>query len=227
MSPAESATPRLPSADLPVRMLQAVLRRRRPRRVLLLGAHGVLPDDFEWPPAAFVVRLCFGDELSDGALRCRGEALPFQGGCFDVVVLMHLLRNGEESSLGEAARVLAPGGELLILGLNAWGWAAHFVNPGRLPALSPAALTTGLRRCSLVRERTEGAGLCGRQRRVEAWPGANTLLRGVKDIHLVHCRHESGSPGVTVMRFSRPRGVPGRSAVAGGFNGGWNRDMCA
>lgn len=227
MSPAEHASPRLPSADLPARMLQSVLRRRRPRRVLLLSSNQVLPDEFEWPPAAFAVKLGLGEEVSTGVVRCRGGALPFQGGCFDVVVLMHLLRNGEEPALGEAARVLAPGGELLILGLNALGWAAHFVNPDRLPVLSPPALSAGLRRCALVRERTEGAGLCGRERRVEAWPGASTLLRAVKDVHLVHCRHESGSPGVTVMRFSRPRGVPGRSAVAGGFNGGWNRDMCA
>lgn len=208
-------------------MLQSVLRRRRPRRMLMLSAQANLPDDFEWPPAAFVVRLGLATEVSGGAVRCRAGALPFHGGAFDVVVLMHLLRSGEESVLGEAARVLAPGGELLILGLNALGWAAHFVNPDRLPALVPAALTAGLRRCSLVRERTEGAGLCGRQRRVEAWPGAHTLLRGVKDVHLVHCRHETGSPGVTMMRFARPRGVTGRSAVAGGFNGGWSRDMCA
>ena len=59
--------------------------------------------------------------LDDGlivpALLCDAEALPFAGGSFDLVSVAFGLRNmtHKEQALAEMARVLKPGGRLLVL----------------------------------------------------------------------------------------------------------------
>src|SRR5947208_2892124 len=62
------------------------------------------------------------DRLLDGgvivpSLLCDAEALPFAGGSFDLVSVAFGLRNmtHKEQALAEMARVLKPGGRLLVL----------------------------------------------------------------------------------------------------------------
>lgn len=79
-----------------------------------------------------------GSERFSG-LACRTFELPFQEDSFRRVMLWHVIADGEEPELAEALRVLAAGGELLILG--AQRHAAAMVNPGRTgvpPGAEPA-----------------------------------------------------------------------------------------
>jgi SAM-dependent methyltransferase len=60
------------------------------------------------------------------SLQCEFEALPFESGSLDLVVLPHALEMATDSHglLREAERVLRPEGRLIVLGLNpasAWG----------------------------------------------------------------------------------------------------------
>jgi demethylmenaquinone methyltransferase/2-methoxy-6-polyprenyl-1,4-benzoquinol methylase len=88
--------------------------------------------------------------LDDGmlvpAFLCDAEALPFAGGSFDLVSVAFGLRNmtHKENALAEMARVLKPGGRLLVLEFSkvaaplakAYDWYSFSVLPriGRLVA---------------------------------------------------------------------------------------------
>ena len=64
-------------------------------------------------------------ELSRYSVNALGlpQALPFDGECFDAVVLFHVLEfeKEPEAVLSEAGRVLKPEGRLIIAGINPWG----------------------------------------------------------------------------------------------------------
>ena len=80
----------------------------------------------------------------------EGRALPLANECIDLVVLQHSLdfEENPHQVLREAARVLIPGGTLMVIGFNPqsfwWGWrlfhpkttdapwAARFISPSRL-----------------------------------------------------------------------------------------------
>ena len=62
-------------------------------------------------------------------LRCESGQLPFQDHAFRMVVLHHVIGEGDEAELAEAVRVLSHRGLLLVLGLNRMGW--RYVAQGR------------------------------------------------------------------------------------------------
>src|SRR5205085_6973229 len=83
-----------------------------------VGAHGVvIQSDIN----ESMLRLGRDRLLDDGlivpSLVCDGEALPFAAGSFDLVSVAFGLRNmtHKEKALAEMARVLKPGGRLLVL----------------------------------------------------------------------------------------------------------------
>lgn len=68
-------------------------------------------------------------DAQTGDLRCSFDALPFENGSLDLLVLPHTLETAPDPHhrLAEAARVLRPEGRLLLLGLNPtslWGLSA-------------------------------------------------------------------------------------------------------
>jgi len=56
-------------------------------------------------------------------VECSSAALPFQNGVFRVVLLSLVTENGTEPELDECCRVLMPGGELFLLGVNRRSWS--------------------------------------------------------------------------------------------------------
>lgn len=117
------------------------------------------PVDIPWHS----VVLQAGDRLVGGCVQARIDALPFVDGCWPRIVLQHALdvRDTPLDLLRESARILSPGGELLLFGFNAGSvWTIgrlgaepafrHAVRPhlpGRLRALlaSLALTPVGLR----------------------------------------------------------------------------------
>ncbi len=80
------------------------------------------------------------------------ERLPFDADAFDDVVVFHTLTYAErpERALSECARVLRPGGRLVVLSLDAHGERAVTAPYGeRHPGFSPRALRSMLGRAAL------------------------------------------------------------------------------
>lgn len=109
-------------------------------------------------------------EVLDGDARCEADALPWAAASFDLVVVRHATDLLSDRGLEcELARVLAPGGTLLLFGLNPlspwrlwWSRQAGADEP-RPRSLGPARM----------RERIDALGLdVARPRWLGgAWPG--------------------------------------------------------
>ena len=83
---------------LAVQLLQPLLARRRPSRVLVMKLAGATDLPLETAGDAQVIRLSSDDTCSDAGLRCRISALPFESSVFDLVVL-HLYETGTYQQL--------------------------------------------------------------------------------------------------------------------------------
>jgi SAM-dependent methyltransferase len=146
-----------------------------------------------------------------GAVRCAPGWLPVADDTLRLVVLQHALDTGVagDALLRECVRVLAPGGELVIFGINPaspWWWRARMGDgaafSGVRPRL-PGRRRELLRALGLSVTRTAGLG--------PRWPGADSAeawqdgggaLRAV-------CALRATKGGAMVIPLR-----PGRAAVA-------------
>ncbi len=145
-------------------------------------------------------------------VRCRFGQLPFQDGVFDMVVLHHVIGDGGEPELAEAARVLGRSGVLLLLGLNRLGWRYRTQDGSpRLPGLAPLKVKARLDAIDMVMQGFAGAGLAGRQRPVFLNDGLLGLATPFADLVLLQAHHRD-SPGVMPLRFRKPRSAVVQSA---------------
>ena len=168
-----------------------------------------LDPDFLHPgPHDFGVSLSLnhGSELGSGqTLVCKTASLPFQDRVFDRVVLQHVVRDGSEPEIYEAARVLARDGVLIILGLNRLGW--RFCSQGRLrrlPGIAPLKVKSQLDRLDMTLQGFAGAGLMGMRRPVFMSSGLAGLGSPIADIVLLQARHSVG-PEAAPLNFRKSR----------------------
>lgn len=137
-----------------------------------------------------------GDGLTEGPegrlVRCASGELPFVDEAFRSVILYHVIENGDEAELEEACRVLVPGGDLLIIGVNRTSWVGI---DGRawpeLPRLHGVRVSMRLRALGMRVEERQGAGLLGRARPAvigRRWQG---LVLPVADVVLLRARHRN------------------------------------
>jgi SAM-dependent methyltransferase len=149
-------------------------------------------------------------------VQCESSQLPFQGGAFQMVVLHHVIGNGEEPELAEAVRVLARDGVLIVLGLNRLGW--RFRAQGRirrLPGMAPLRVKTRLEELQMTMQGFAGAGLGGMKKPVWMHRGFSSLGAPLADLVLLQARHVN-SPEVTPLRFRKSRsGVVQSAAMRG------------
>ena len=163
------------------------------------------------------IRLSQGGVAGPGArLHCASGSLPFQDRVFNRVVLHHVIHDGREPELEEAARVLARGGVLILLGLNRMGW--RYLTQDRirsLPGIAPLKVRTRLERLGMTMQDFAGAGLGGMRRPVWMHSGLSSLAAPLADLVLLQARHKD-SPEVTPLRFRKPRSHVVQSAVVRG-----------
>jgi SAM-dependent methyltransferase len=157
-----------------------------------------------------------GVSSSGPPVRCVPAQLPFQDHVFDLVVLHHLVADGGEAELSEAARVLARNGVLLLLGLNRLGWR-YRAQGGlrRLPGLSLRRMRSRLAELDLELLGLAGAGLAGRNGPGYMHTGVGRLAVPLADLLLVQVRHRH-TAGATPLRFGKPRAVVVQSAPVRG-----------
>jgi SAM-dependent methyltransferase len=173
------------------------------------------PDFLHLTPRGFGVSLSLnkGSEPDfNQPIVCKSASLPFQDRVFDMVVLQHVVSNGMEPELYEAARILARDGVLIILGLNRLGW--RFSSQGRLrrlPGIAPLKVKSSLDRLDMTLQGFAGAGLLGMRRPVFMSSGLAGLGSPIADIVLLQARH-SGGPEATPLNFRKSRSSVVQSA---------------
>ena len=173
------------------------LRRCAGTRALLLSA--AAQDRPPNPPyLQHWVTLWLNQDAICGDIRGSiDEPLPFLDDAFDVVLLRHALEPAP-ALLEEVVRVLAPGGVLMLTGINPlsawtpwWQWQTY---GSAVHARSPLHLVTRLRRADLQVERMQRVG--------KAIPVASTAANG---------GHSAlGGGYVLIARKQRPASIPTR-----------------
>jgi len=134
-------------------------------------------------------------------LESASNALPFQDEVFRSVVLYFVTDDGNEPELEEACRVLAPDGELLILGLNRRSWSGlKSLRKGPVPALRTRALKERLTELGMHVDKVLGAGLMGHSRPMIRDRGLSRICLPFADLLLVRARHRE-RPNLTLMRI--------------------------
>lgn len=141
-------------------------------------------------------------------LECSSSALPFQDEVFRVVLLSLVTQNGDEPELGEACRVLMPGGELFVLGVNRGSWAG--MRCRKVPAEARMSLPRVLARLNalgMAIEHITGIGLLGRSRPQMESNRLSTMMLPFADLVLIRAMHRT-RPLLTKLRFKKyPAGV--------------------
>ena len=149
-------------------------------------------------------------------VRCESDQLPFQSGVFQMVVLHHVVSDGNEVELAEAVRVLARDGVLILLGLNRMGW--RYRTQGRirrLPGMAPLKIKARLAELQMTMQGFAGAGLAGMKRPAWMHSGLSSLGAPVADLVLLQASHIN-SPEVTPLQFRKTRtGVVQSAAMRG------------
>lgn len=145
----------------------------------------------------------------DGAVCAAADVLPFCDASFNLVLLQHAhefcLDPG--SLIADCARLLAPGGRLLISGFNPFAWS-RWRRWRRGLAQSPA-----LRAAGRLRRELQQLGLSCDQVRYLRWP-TSTFERHVplRQMHAIYLLEASKRPPdfLTVRRMPLPAGaLPG------------------
>jgi SAM-dependent methyltransferase len=200
---------------LVVRLLQPLLARRRPARILVLKHAEAADLPLDLVNSAQVVRLSSGEPSGNAMPRCRISALPFEEAAFDLVVLHHLVSDGSEKFLAEALRVLAAGGDIVISGLNSSGLRTRIVNrKQQVPALKLDRICKLLKSRSFNIEQCMLMGLGG-----FSLPAPKATWYGLgfpfADRVVVHGHHQTNIHNGRILRFKQLK-TAGRTTALDG-----------
>ena len=200
---------------LAVQLLQPLLARRRPARILVLknAASSDLP--LETVSTAQVIRLSTEEFSEHAGLRCRLAALPFEEATFDLVILHHLVNDGSEPCLAEALRVMIEGGDIVLSGLNSSGLRNRIGNRKHLvPALKLDKVCNQLKSQSFTIQQCLLMGLGGFSR-----PAPKATWHGLgfpfADRVVLHGHHQSNIKNASILRFKKAKAAASTVALDG------------
>ena len=149
-------------------------------------------------------------------IECATHALPFQDESFRTVALYHVIGDGTEPEFSEACRVLTPGGELVVVGLNRNSWSANILHRhGPLPRIRHGRLLGNLRRSEMEMVAELGVGLMGRASpRMERyrWTGLGLTFA---DLLLLRIRHRNQAIPTRLRMEKFPARAMPTSSVTG------------
>ncbi|GLQ45589.1 hypothetical protein GCM10007862_06400 [Dyella lipolytica] len=190
------------------------LRRCAGSRALLLSA--ARQDQPPNPPylGQWVTLRLAQDRLQGDIRASASEPLPFSDQAFDLILLRHALEPAS-LSLDEIVRVLAPGGVLVLTGLNPLsGWTPWWLWQTRgtaSRAKSPIQLAARLRRADLQVERVQRVG------RIWPLPSAEPgKASGMLGGGYVLVARKKGPQSVPTRLRPKPLSTPVRAGLAPG-----------
>jgi SAM-dependent methyltransferase len=198
---------------LAAQLLQPLLARRRPERILVLKHGGARDLPLALSNSTQLIRLSTDDSSAGAMLRCRISALPFDEAVFDLVILHHLVADGSEKYLAEALRVLATGGDIVFSGLNSSGLRNRIVNrKHKVPALKLDRICKLLKSQSFNIEQCLLMGLGGFSR-----PAPKATWHGLgfpfADRVVLHGHHQSNIRNARLLGFGQMKSA-GRTSAA-------------
>ena len=190
---------------LAAQLLEPLLARRRPERVLVLKHAAAADLPLEPVNSAQIVRLSTEEFSENSLLSCRLTALPFEEAAFDLVILHHLVNDGTEPFLAEALRVMIEGGDIVISGLNSSGLRNRIGNrKQRLPALKLDRICNFLKSQSFNVEQCLLMGWGG-----FSHPAPRATWHGLgfpfADRAVLHGHHQSNIKNASILRFKNKK----------------------
>ena len=199
-------------------LLQPLLARRRPERILVLKQAGASDPPLDLVSPALIVRINSEQSSMGGPLRCRLDALPFEEAVFDLIIVHHLLRDGCEEFFDETLRVLVAGGDLVISGLNSSGLRNLVENrKNTVAALKLNRVFKFLRAHSFKIEDCLLMGLAGLP-----WPVTRSSSYGIglpfADRAVIHGHHQSNIKNASILKFRNSRSARVASAALDGVS---------
>ena len=206
---------------LTARILQPLMARRRPQRVLILKHEAAADVVLSASVSAEIVSLSNQTKPAGAQLYARLDALPFEDLAFELVVIQHLISDGSEALLAEAIRVLASGGDIIISGLNYAGLRYHSTRRGnRYPGLKINRTIFHLNSNRFSIRHCLRSGFMGMSRPL-AHEGFSGLSIPFTDLVVIHARHRSGAEPMVLSRLDKVRSATMSSAA---FDGARNRE---
>ena len=196
-------TTRTAQQALVAKLLQPLLHRRRPERILVLQHAAAVDLQFELASPSQVIRLSTQQDADDALLHSRMEALPFVDTAFDLVILHHVTGDASEPVLLEVRRVLAAGGDVVISGLNSSGFCNRLTTRRqKTPALKLDKVCNFLKSQSVNVELCLLMGLGGFSR-----PAPKATWHGLgypfADRVMLHGHRESSIRNAKALRFKQ------------------------
>ena len=147
-------------------------------------------------------------DVPEARVDCLSASLPFEDGVFRRVILYLTSRDGSEPELQEACRVLQPGGELLVLGLNGRSPSSRgLCRRVNLPALDVGKVQSRLLHQGMYVDARFGAGLLGKSVPWMAWNRLSGLLLPFADIVVIRARHNEEHAAMRLKLKEYPAGV--------------------
>lgn len=208
---------------LALKLLQPLLERRRPERVLVLKH--VAAGDLQLAPVSrvLIIRLSTDKTAENAVVHARLSALPFADAAFDLVVLQHLIVDGSEEVLQEALRILTPAGDIIISGLNCAGLRYRVGNRAeRYPGLRLNRVIYHLKSQSFKIEKCLRMGLAGMSRPLPGNSWFEDNWRGpalpFADRVVIHGHHQSSISNASILRFRQARRARVSSAALDGVS---------
>jgi SAM-dependent methyltransferase len=195
----------IPSAQqaLAAQLLQPLLARRRPQRILMLKHSAAKDLQLDPGPGVQIIRLSRDENWTGSQLKCRLDALPFEEAVFDLVILHHLVDDGAEPFMAEVMRVLIEGGDLVISGLNSSGLRNRLGNrKHQLAALKLDKVYHILKSQSFKVEQCLVMGLGGFSRPAPK-PSWHGLTYPFADRVILHGHHQSNIKNGSILRFEQ------------------------
>lgn len=136
-------------------------------------------------------------------VNCETASLPLQDDMFRIVVLFLVIADGLEAEFREACRVLAPHGELLIVGVNQRSWVGLKTPADEtFPKLQMSRLRQSLHDNDLIVDETMGSGLMGWSKPKMDWNHFSGLALPWADLLILRARYKE-RPMATRLRLKK------------------------